>query len=82
MIHKTELAHLKWRLIKFEGLSPSQADKRIEKIKKFELKTKADKKKRKKAESEKPKKTLKQKLNEDMKRLRKKNYEKYDTTIK
>ena len=64
---KTELKHLKWRLINSNGLSPTQADKRINKLIEFEK----DLDKRKKKETIKDEKTIKQKLDEDMKRLRK-----------
>ena len=68
---KGELKHLKFKLIKFEGLSVSQADKRINELIKFEKKLDL----RKKAENIKNKKnskeTLKKKLDDDIKRLRK-----------
>ena len=63
---KEELKHLKWKFIKFEGLSPTQADNRLKEL--FEFEKNLDK--RKKAESVEGKKTIKQKLNEDIKRLR------------
>jgi len=62
---KGELKHLKWKLIK-GGLSPTQADKRINDLINFERNFD-----RKKTDSITPKKTIKQKLNEDIRRLRK-----------
>ena len=64
---KGELSHLKWKLIEFEGLSPTQADKRINELIEFEKYLD----KRKKEESVEDKKTIKQKLDEDIRRLRK-----------
>ena len=63
---RTELKHIKWKLINQDGLSVSQADKRIDELIKFEK----DLDKRKKAENIKDKKTIKQNLDEDIKRLR------------
>lgn len=37
---KGELAHLKWKLIKQDGLTPEQADKRIEDLKDWSRKNK------------------------------------------
>jgi len=40
---KSEIAHLKWKLIHQDGLSPSQAQKRIEKMRKWLEKHKNEK---------------------------------------
>ncbi len=59
-----ELKHLKFNLINQKGLSPKQADKRINELIEFE------KNLGKKKKDQKPKKTLKEKLDTDIKRLR------------
>ena len=61
---KGELKQLKWRLISQDGLSVSQADKRINDLIDFE-------KNLDKVKKPETIKTLKQKLNKDMERLRK-----------
>ena len=64
--NKAELKHLKWKLINQDGLNPSQADKRIDDLINFEK----DLDRIKKKESIDNKKTIKQNLDLDMKRLR------------
>jgi len=48
MVKKTELLHLKWRLMNQDGLSSEEAEKRIEEIKEWDKKIKMEKKNGKK----------------------------------
>ena len=65
-----ELKHLKWKLINKDGLSVAEADKRINELISFEKNLDIEKK-------QKPKKTLKQKLDEDIIKLKQTETTKY-----